>query len=560
MISRKTPKKIFFAASIFFILFYFTITKAESGNYVNFSINSSFDLSERAQIQAVLVKTGSNLYFYVEKSWWDLQILQKRNEILANLDSLSAEFDSKIYPVLSSVFGQEWKPGVDGDNKIIILFHPMKTGVGGYFRSTDEYIKLQVPDSNEREMVYLPISEIESSRLKIFLAHEFVHLITFNQKDRLNGVQEEVWLNEARADYAQTILGYNDIYEGSNLQRRVKDFLEKPSDSLTEWQETKYDYAAADIFSHYLVDHYGINMLSDSLRFKLVGIASINEVLIKSGYKENFSQIFTDWTITMAINNCQVSLKYCYLNKNLANLRIGPSLNFLPLVGNSSLSVINVTKNWSGNWQKIIGGNGNLKLEFQSLPELDFKVPYIVFDKDNSYSVNFLQLDKDEKGEINIKDFGIKYSSLVVLPSLQTKTSGFNGFEFTYPYNFTVSITREVEEEEVLIQKLLAQIEDLKKKIAALQKNPGGSSQNNDLCFQLNGNLYFGVSGSSGNVKCLQHFLKNQGKEIYPEGLVTGYFGSLTRAAVIRFQNRYGIPATGFVGILTRTKINQLMK
>ena len=69
-------------------------------------------------------------------------------------------------------------------------------------------------------------------------------------------------------------------------------------------------------------------------------------------------------------------------------------------------------------------------------------------------------------------------------------------------------------------------------------------------------------------VRCLQEFLKSQGPEIYPEGLVTGNFLSLTKAAVTRFQEKYkaeilaplGLEkGTGFVGSKTRTKINQLL-
>lgn len=556
----KTLNRIIFFASIFCTLFYFTEIRATNGDYINFNIDKNFDLSERSQVQATLVKTDPNLYFYVEKSWWDSQVLQKRNDILADLSDLSSEFNSKIYPNLVSVFGQEWKPGVDGDNRIIILFHSMKEGIGGYFRSSDEYIKLQVPDSNEREMLYLPISEIESTRLKFLLAHEFVHLITFNYKDKLQNVQEEIWLNESRAEYALTVLGYNSSYDGSNLQRRVKDFLEKPSDPLTEWQETKYDYSSINIFFHYLVDHYGINILSDSLKSKLVGIASINETLAKNGYKEDFNQIFTDWTVTAVINNCSLNLKYCYLNQNLKNLRINPTLNFLPLSGSSSLSVTNVTKNWSGNWQKIIGGNGDLKLKFESLAGLDFKVPYLIFDKENNFSINFLNLDKEEKGQIEVKNFGSQYNSLIIIPSLQTKVSGFNGFEFTYPYTFTVSITSTTpkEDDAIIIQKLLEQIDSLKKQIAALQQSLGSKSNNLSSCPSLNTNLYFGIV-NNGQVICLQEFLKLQGSEIYPEGLVTGYFGNLTKAAVIRFQQKYAISSTGFVGTLTRAKINQLL-
>lgn len=46
---------------------------------------------------------------------------------------------------------------------------------------------------------------------------------------------------------------------------------------------------------------------------------------------------------------------------------------------------------------------------------------------------------------------------------------------------------------------------------------------------------------------------------IYPEGLVTGYFGPLTQAAVVRFQARYGIAQVGRVGPITMARINSLM-
>lgn len=523
------------------------------GERTNFNVDQSFESGAKSQVAAVLVKSTNNIYFYVEEEWWGQQVSPKQNEILVNLDRLSFEFDNKIYPNLTSIFGNEWRPGVDGDSKLTILFHSMKEDVGGYFRSADEYLNLQIPNSNEREMIYLSLAHVDSSKLKVFLAHEFVHLITFNQKDRLRDVQEEIWLNEGRAEYTANILGYNRPYDGSNLQKRVKDFLANASDSLTEWREVKYDYAVINLFIYYLADHYGINVLSDSLKSDLTGIASINKVLQENGYKEDFSQIFTNWTISLIVNDCSINLSYCYLNENLNSLKINSALIFLPISGDSSLSVSNVTKNWSGNWQKIIGGKGDLHLKFESLAGLNFRVPYIVFDKDGNYSIEFIKLDKSQKGEIDIKDFGGKYISLIMIPSLQTKYSGFNGIELTQPYTFTVSITMPVlQEDQVLIQKLLIQIESLKKQIAALK-----AAQDVIACVSIKNNLYFGISNNN-EVRCLQQFLKNQGTEIYPEGLVTGNFLTLTKLAIVRFQKKHQIYPSGFVGILTRTKINEL--
>jgi hypothetical protein len=71
----------------------------------------------------------------------------------------------------------------------------------------------------------------------------------------------------------------------------------------------------------------------------------------------------------------------------------------------------------------------------------------------------------------------------------------------------------------------------------------------------LTRDLQVGSRGS--DVSALQLFLAED-PSIYPQAMMTGYFGSLTRAAVVRFQARYGIPQVGRVGPQTRAKINSL--
>jgi hypothetical protein len=556
----KAPEKIIFAAIGLFFLFSVAGVKAVGvGDIVNFNVDKSFDASGRMQMSATLVKISGKLYFYIEKSWWDSQTSAKQTAILGDLGNLSDEFDSNIYPKLTSSFGSEWNPGIDKDSRITVLFESMNSTEGGYFREADEYEKIQLPSSNEREMLYLSVSSIENPDVKIVLGHEFTHLITFNQKNKIFGSEDDTWLNEARADYSSTILGYDNLYNGSNLQQRVKDFVENPSDSITDWTGTKYDYASVDLFTHYLVDHYGVGVLSGSLKSKSVGIESINNALSTIGARENFSQIFTDWTVALVVNDCSQSQNYCYLNQNLNSLRVSPTLIFLPLTGDSSLSATNVTKNWSGNWQKIIGGSGSLKLDFSSLAGLNFQVPYIIYDKSGGYTVKLLAPDKDGKGEISIDNFGVNYKSLVIIPSLQTKISGFDYSDLIYPFSFTVSITGNTPApDQALMQKLLDQITSLKKQIADILAQKSGSIISQPAaCSQIAGNLSLGSTGAA--VSCLQQFLKNQGTNIYPEGLVTGNFGSLTKAAVIKLQVKYAIPQTGFVGPLTRNKINQIL-
>ncbi len=71
----------------------------------------------------------------------------------------------------------------------------------------------------------------------------------------------------------------------------------------------------------------------------------------------------------------------------------------------------------------------------------------------------------------------------------------------------------------------------------------------------VNSNLSLGMRGNS--VKNLQAFLVEFGYL----GLSnkTGYFGQKTLSAVKKFQKAYSLPSTGFVGKLSREKINQIL-
>ncbi len=535
---------------------------AELLEKVNFFVDPLYDFQNREKITAVLQKITDQLYFYLDASWWDNLDIEKRKEVNIAIDDLTREFENKIYPILTLNYGSEWKPGIDGDPRITILIHPMTDTASGYFNPGDEYSRAQVPTSNQREMVYLNSKQITSIIAKSFLAHEFAHLITFNQKDRTYGISEDVWLNEARAEYGSTLIGYDKDYQDSYLQKRVRQFLETPQDSLTEWQGKSSDYGALNLFTQYLVDHYGKEILVDSLKSGQTGIASINTALKKNGFGEDFSQIFTDWLITVFVNNCELGKNYCYLNDSLKNLKITPFIYFLPTIGESTLSVGYLTKEWAGNWQKIIGGRENLKLEFTGNPEANFKAPYII-ENTVGKTVNFLTLDQFQKGTIYVKDE--KIISLTIIPSVQKKITGFAEQEPTFQFFWSATTEKSSGEETEMVKTLQERIKQLEAQIALLQAQIAALSGGSSSCQSFKNDLYYGMAQSL-EVRCLQEFLKNQGQDIYPEGLITGNFLSLTQQAVVRFQEKYadkilkplGLEkGTGYFGALTRAIANQ---
>lgn len=66
------------------------------------------------------------------------------------------------------------------------------------------------------------------------------------------------------------------------------------------------------------------------------------------------------------------------------------------------------------------------------------------------------------------------------------------------------------------------------------------------------------VGSKGAGVTALQQFLASN-HDLYPGALVTGYFGSMTKAAVVQFQLAYGLAADGIAGAMTKNKMNSLI-
>ncbi len=109
------------------------------------------------------------------------------------------------------------------------------------------------------------------------------------------------------------------------------------------------------------------------------------------------------------------------------------------------------------------------------------------------------------------------------------------------------------------IEQLREQVERLMEQIALLQQTREQVHQTADQLrqtLQLTRTLQLGMSGE--DIKLLQEILTTD-PDIYPEGLVTGYFGPLTHQAVKRFQKAAGLAQVGIVGPQTMTRLNQLL-
>lgn len=521
-----------------------------------FFVEPNYDYNGRLNLNATLVLITDKIYFYLDTDWWSKLSLNEQTDITNILRQSADRFFKKDYPVLISTFGSEPKPPVGSDSHLTILIHSMAYEVGGYVRTSD-LVKRSIynPKSNERVMFYLNglrLENLTSEILTSYIDHEFSHLIFVAQKDLKYNVSEDTWLAEARAEYTATLLGYDANYSQSNLKTRVEDFFRNPSVSFIDWQNSHEDYAAVDLFTQYLVEKYGLEILVDSLKTEKTGIEAINYALKVNNYSVDFNQVFNDWLIAVLINDCSLGPLYCYQNPNLASFRIYPIGQFFPSLGDGNLSVSYEIKPYQPNWFKIVGGKDTLKVSFSGQIGVNFKVSYIIIDNTNQKTLKVLSLDSNQKGTIYVPDFNNKNIALyLIVYNIGPLSANFNpASSYQYSYNVTTVKNVSPESDAELKRNLELQIQELQKQLLALQ-NQLAQRQ----CLSFEHNLYYGLKNNN-EVRCLQAFFKNKYPSLYPSGLITGNYLSLTRQAVMAYQKLKGLPQTGYFGPLTRRLVN----
>lgn len=515
-----------------------------------FFVESNYDLSSRNQINAQLIKTTNQFYFYADKDWWDN--LTAKNQVNSIIYNLASNFEYKTYSFLTNLLGSEDNPGVDNDSRIVIVLEPLKQSFGGYIQTGDQYFKTQYSRSNEGQIIYLNSNLITKSDLNFLdyeLAHEFTHLITLKQKPGA-----DTWFYELMSEFAGQAIGVDTT---QITKQRAQNLLYSTETNLKDWENSAKDYGEVYLFALYLREQFSNQLFAETLRYPSIdGIISFDQALKKINPSLNFDDVYLNWLITNLVNSCESNnLKYCYQDTSLKNYLTISYSYYLPMQVNSTLSVTDSISAWTGKWQKITGGSGAVKLKF-TIPENTpiSKIPYIIEDNQGKKTLGFLDFTATNIQEIYVNDMGSKNTAVYFIPFIGSQAQE----NKLYYYSFEVqNLGNDSKIEEQAVESLLQKIAELKRKIASLQLQLAMQKtyQSNQYCSVFSGDLYYGMT--SPEVKCLQQFLVNLGSSVYPEKLITGYYGPLTKAAVQRYQALQGIITTGYFGPLTRAKVNQ---
>lgn len=245
------------------------------------------------------------------------------------VDKLASEFDKNMYDTATEFFGVP--DSHDGTNAVL---EDIGAVPEGYYRTDDgDKIMLlvnNIEDDNyndpdypffvagfyyslfeqytDRNIITIDSSDWETRLEETFYSttiHEFQHLIHDD-----NDSDETTWLNEGMSTFAEYLGGYGHDYGSINF------LLDHPENSLVNWDEhveaetgpeTIGDYALTYLFQLYNFEQYSKELIREIAKSPENGIESYNQAYENNNIKENFQDVFKQFTTAMLIDKTKNS-------------------------------------------------------------------------------------------------------------------------------------------------------------------------------------------------------------------------------------------------------------
>jgi len=249
-------------------------------------------------------------YFFVDNR--DILLME------AYLVDYGAAFDA-IYLVNRQKFGQENDTDLNG--KIVVVFtRAITDNLLGYFWAVDKFPNVPAtstsagnPYSNEGDIFYLTTDAYaqgaDDGEILGTLAHEFQHMIYFDEHYDRGASGSYSWLNEALSQAAEYYNGYQ-----AGQMSWINSFLLDYGVglSLTHWTSENYGYGA--VFMQYLIDRFGDAAVKNMCATNLIGIDAV-----EAATGADFNELFTDFTraIVMSGTGDSTDPKYTFTTLDL---------------------------------------------------------------------------------------------------------------------------------------------------------------------------------------------------------------------------------------------------
>lgn len=225
-------------------------------------------------VTATLVATNTRAVAYLDNAL----TASDKNITTAQIEAMLNTFSNSTFSTITNMYGAP--SDVDNDGKVIFLYTHLVDrvgGVAGFYASSSLFSTNQGGDGNVADMMFIsPTQELAS--YEALLAHEFQHLINFNQHVLIQkGDAEETWLNEGLSHVAEDLVGGH--INGGNTDL-VSEFMNNPERyALTGDASLNLGIrGAAYLFVRGLMESFGQDVPGKLVKTNNVNIANVENI------------------------------------------------------------------------------------------------------------------------------------------------------------------------------------------------------------------------------------------------------------------------------------------
>jgi hypothetical protein len=351
---------------------------------------------------------GDHCYVVVEDSQWNVNVNQTQVDTIVDHfenESIGSFPTQGIWTLNTTHFGMP-PDNIDLDPRVYILYYDFDVSSDGFFWSFDqECDNVAQFHSNEADVVYMNCSDFDpaGSYLLAVLAHEFQHLIHFNQDPN-----EEAWVDEGMGELAMWLYGNPD---------NVVQFNGNPDRQLNTFSGNFYDYVKTYLWSLYFYERYGGQPAILSLVDKSQnGILGFEVVLDEFLYPENFTDVFSDWTVANYLDDTSIGDgRYGYVGETLPAFVPFATFSTYPVGPNPA-----TVNHWAADYVRYLSGNP-LQTSFDGSDNSLFRVRALLLDNVNPTQIVDMTLGAGQVGTLSLPQLGGTHDEAVLVYS---KTSG----------------------------------------------------------------------------------------------------------------------------------------
>jgi hypothetical protein len=314
------------------------------GSTRSFAFDEFGDVSAQT-VTATLVATSSRAEAWVDNNTSAITTAQ----VQAQID----QFSTSTYPIVTSVFGDP--SDVDGDGKVLFLYTELVDqvgGVAGFYRSKSLFSTSDGGDGNQADMMYIGLDHGDSF-FESLLAHEFQHLISYNQHVLVHDGPSEISpINEAMSHVAEDLVDQHT--QGGNPDN-VRTYTETPA-SYSILAESAHDSGVrgtAYTFARSMMESFGDNVPTQLVQTSQSGIENVETV---SG--QTFEEVYETYLARMFLAgsglNSSYEFSYPFFSDPVTGGRSIPVPDEHALNPNA-LSVSGLTKAYAASSIRLMG-------------------------------------------------------------------------------------------------------------------------------------------------------------------------------------------------------------